>query len=152
MSALRPSIGALAVLTLVLAAACGTSTPSAEPPTLPSDPPSAEPSGAAAGAATWWVDTTLIPLAPETTEIKGFVMETACASGQSPEGRVNDPVIEYGAESVTVTFTIVSPPGDAQDCPSNPEFPVTVTLTEPLGERELLDGGSNPPRDATTTP
>jgi hypothetical protein len=152
MPALRPRLGAFAVLTLVFVAACGTTTPSAAPSSPPSDPPSAEPSGAAAGDATWWVDTTLIPLAPETTEIKGFVIETACASGQSPEGRVNEPVIEYGAESVTVTFTIVPPPGDAQDCPSNPEFPVTVTLTEPLGERALLDGGSNPPRDATTTP
>ena len=152
MSALSPSLGALAVLTLVLVAACGTTTPSAVPSPPPSEPPSAEPSGAAAGDATWWVDTALIPLAPETTEIKGFVVETACASGQSPEGRVNDPVIQYTAESVTVTFTIVPPPGDAQDCPSNPEFPVTVTLGEPLGERALLDGGSTPPRDATTTP
>lgn len=146
MTAHRPSIGALAVLTLAIVAACGTTTPSV----APSTPPSA-PSAGAAGSATWWVDVTLIPLAPETTEIKGFVMETACASGQSPEGRVNEPVIEYGAESVTVTFTITPRPG-GQDCQGNPEFPVSVTLTEPLRERELLDGGSNPPRDATTTP
>ena len=151
MSALRPSIGVLAALTLVLVAACGTTTPSAAPSTPASDPPSAGPSGAAGDAATWWVDSTLIPLAPETTEIKGFVMEAACASGQSPEGRVNEPNVEYGADAVTVTFT-VTPLDGTQDCPSNPEFPVTVTLTEPLGERSLLDGGTTPPRDATTTP
>ncbi len=151
MTALRPSIGALAVLTLVIVAACGTSTPSVAPSALPSDPPSVEPSGAAAGAASWWVDTTLIPLAPETTEIKGFVVETACASGQSPDGRVQEPVIEYGAESVAVTYTVTSRPG-GQDCQGNPEFPVTFTLSEPLGERTLLDGGTTPPRDATTTP
>ena len=148
MSALRPSIGALAALTLLIVAACGTTTPS----TGPSAPAPSEPPAAEAGSATWWVDSQLIPLAPDTTTIKGFVMETACASGQSPEGRVNEPVIQYTAESVTVTFTITPPPGDAQDCQSNPEFPVEVTLSEPLGERALLDGGSTPPRDATTTP
>lgn len=151
MSTLRPTIGALAVLTLVLVAACGTSTPSAAPSSPPSDPPSAEPSGAAADAATWWVDTTLIPVAPEATEIKGFVMETACASGQSPEGRVQEPTIVYAPDSITVQFTITPRPG-GQDCQGNPESPVTFTLSEPLGERTLLDGGSNPPRDATTTP
>ncbi len=151
MIALRPRIGALAVLTLFLVAACGTSTSSAAPSMPPSEAPSAEPSAAGAGPATWWVAGGA-PLAPETTEIDGILMETSCASGQSPEGRVNDPVIDYGAEAVTVTFTVVPPPGDAHDCPSNPEFPVTITLSEPLGERQLLDGGSTPPRDATTTP
>ena len=151
MSALRPSLGALAVLTLVLVAACGSTTPSVAPSAPPSDQPSEAPSGNA-GAATWWVGSDLLPLAPGTTEIQGILVETACASGQSPEGRVNEPVIEYTPEAVTVTFTVVPPPGNAQDCPSNPEFPVTFTLSEPLGERALLDGGSTPPRDATTTP
>ncbi len=147
MFAFRPAVGVLAVLTLVLVAACGTTTPSV----APSGPPSAPPAGAA-GSATWWVDTTLIPLPPETTKIDGFVMERACASGRSPAGRVSEPVIEYGVATVTVTFTILPPPGEAQDCQSNPEFPVEVTLTEPLGERALLDGSSAPPRDATTLP
>ena len=115
MSALRPSIVALAALTLVLVAACGTTTPSIAPSApVPSEPPAAE-----AGDATWWVDSQSIPLAPETTTIKGFVMETACASGQSPEGRVNDPVIQYTAESVTVTFTVTPRPG----VPGLPEQP-----------------------------
>ena len=153
MTALRPAIGALAIMSLVLVAACGTSAPSATPPpsAAPSDQPDAGPSGAAADAATWWVATEAIPLAPDTTVIKGILMETACASGQSPDGRVNEPVIVYGADAVTVTFTVTPRPG-AQDCPGNPEFPVEVTLSEPLGERALLDGGTTPPRDATTTP
>lgn len=145
MTALRPSIGALAVLVLVLVAGCAT-TP------LPTEPDSFDPSSAEAGAATWWVDSQSVPLAAETTTLKGFVMETSCASGQSPEGRVNAPEILYTAESVTVTFTILPRPGSAQDCQSNPEFPVEVTLSEPLGERVLLDGGTTPPRDATTVP
>ena len=143
MYALRPVIGTLAVLVLV--AACGTSTPSTapSPSDAPSDPPSSEPSGAAGGAATWWVGAESIPLAPETTAITGFVMETACASGQSPEGRVNEPVIDYGTDAVIVTFT-VTPLAGVQDCPSNPEFPIEFTLSEPLGER-TLDGRRNEP-------
>ena len=152
MSALRPSLGALAIVTLVLVAACGSTTPSVAPSVAaPSDAPGAAPSGAV-NAATWWVGSDLLPLAPETTEIKGILVESACASGQSPDGRVNDPVITYTPQAVTVTFTVKPPPGDAQDCQSNPEFPVTFTLSEPLGTRTLLDGGSTPPRDATTTP
>ncbi len=148
MNALRPAVGLLAALSLVLVAACGTTTPSLAP-TVPAPP---DPPATGAGAATWWVDPTLIPLAPETTTVNGFVMETACASGESPDGRVNEPVVEYGAETVTVTFTVTPRPGGFQDCPSNPEFPVEIKLSEPLGERTLLDGGSTPPRDATTTP
>ncbi len=100
--------------------------------------------------AVWWV-------APgethgaTTTIVKAILNERACASGQSPEGRVQEPVIEYTAESVTVTISVTSR-GGAQDCPSNPDFPMEITLAEPLGERVLLDGGSIPPRDATTTP
>ena len=79
-------------------------------------------------------------------------METACASGQSPDGRVNEPVIAYGTDAVTVTFTVTPRPG-AQDCPGNPEFPVEITLTRAAWRRgAILDGGSTPPRDATTTP
>ena len=152
MSVLRPTLAASAVLALVLVAACGSTTPSAAPSVAaPSEGPSSVPSGAA-NAATWWVGSDLIPLASETTEIKGILVESACASGQSPDGRVNDPVITYSPDAVTVTFTVTPPPGDAQDCQSNPEFPVTFTLSEPLGGRTLLDGGSTPPRDATTTP
>jgi hypothetical protein len=150
MNALRPVLGTLAVFVLV--AACGTSTPSTapSPSNEPSDQPSPVPSEVA-NAATWWVDSTLLPLAPETTAVQAILVEKACASGQAPEGRVGDPVIFYGPDAVIVMVP-VTPLEGTQDCQGNPEFPVEITLTEPLGERTLLDGSSNPPRDATTTP
>jgi hypothetical protein len=163
MIALRQVVGAIAILVII--AGCGTSTPSIAPttssaattapdPTSSADPtgePSAEPSEEAAGSATWWVDTGVLRLAPETTVVKAFLVEGACASGQSPQGRIADPVIEYRADAVVVTFTVAPLPGN-QDCQGNPEFPVEITLSEPLGSRTLLDGGSTPPRDATTAP
>ena len=80
MTALRPTVGVLSVLMLGLVAACGTVTPSLDPTAPPSDP-----HGVEAGSAIWWVSPDAIPLAPETTSVPGFVMETACASGQSPK-------------------------------------------------------------------
>jgi photosystem II stability/assembly factor-like uncharacterized protein len=103
------------------------------------------------GPATWWIDPAALPLQPGATRIPGFVLEQACASGKSPEGRVREPVVEYGADAIVVTFTITWSPGD-QDCPSNPPFPVVVQLDQPLGGRALLDGSSVPPRDATREP
>ena len=104
-----------------------------------------------AQAATWWVAPTGPKLTPTTTAIAAILVEGACASGRSPQGRVQAPVIAYGAEAITVTIAVIPLPG-AQDCQGNPEFPTTILLTEPLGTRTLLDGGSTPPRDATTTP
>jgi hypothetical protein len=102
------------------------------------------------GPATWWVDPQAAPL-PTTTTIRALVRETACASGRSPEGRVEPPRIDVGAEAITVTFDIRKLPG-GQDCQGNAPFPVTITLPEPLGNRTLLDGGVKPPRDAMTLP
>lgn len=103
------------------------------------------------GVASWWVDPASGALSAETTVVPALLIERACASGQSPDGRVLEPVIEYGVDAVVVTISVTRRVG-GQDCPGNPEFPLTITLREPLGERALLDGGSTPPRDATTTP
>jgi hypothetical protein len=147
----RSLVPILALLSLAVAA-CASPAPSATPSSAPSTEPSPAPSAAAGQAepAVWWVAPGET-LGASTTTIKAILNERACASGQSPEGRVQEPVIEYTAESVTVTISVTSR-GGAQDCPSNPEFPMTITLAEPLGERVLLDGGSIPPRDATSTP
>ncbi len=85
-------------------------------------------------------------ITPETTEFVAMVTERACAGGQSSEGRVVGPEITYADDTVTVTFG-VRPRGGAQTCPSNPPTAVAVTLSEPLGDRRLLDGGSDPPRE-----
>jgi hypothetical protein len=84
-------------------------------------------------------------IGPETAEFTALVTEVACASGQSSEGRIVGPEISYTDESVTITFAVRGI-GEA-NCPSNPPTPVVVTLEEPLGDRTLLDGGTDPPRE-----
>ncbi len=72
--------------------------------------------------------------------------ERSCASGQSSEGRVEDPLIVYRDDAVIVTF-FVEPLDGGQECPGNPPAAVDVELGEPLGDRLLLDGGVWPPRE-----
>lgn len=83
----------------------------------------------------------------DTTSFTALVMEVNCASGQSSEGRIVGPEISYDADQVVVTFAVRPLPGTAQACPSNPAAAVKVTLNEPLGDRRLIDGGADPPRE-----
>ncbi|MBA2632099.1 MAG: hypothetical protein H0U86_03690 [Chloroflexi bacterium] len=86
-------------------------------------------------------------IGPDTIEFVAMVTETVCASGRSSEGRIIGPDIAYTDEAVTITFAVRPLGGGAQDCPGNPSTPVMVRLDEPLGDRALLDGGTDPPRE-----
>jgi hypothetical protein len=101
--------------------------------------------------ATWWLDPASLPIDATATRLKGFVLETACASGQSPEGRILAPDVDYGAEALTITFSI-APRSGAQDCQGNRPFGVIFELEDAVDGRPILDGGTVPARDATTLP
>jgi hypothetical protein len=103
------------------------------------------------GAASWWLDPRAPAPTPDSTSIRGFVREEGCASGKSPEGRLEGPLFDLTETDVTVTFGVRPLPG-AQDCQANAAFPVTFNLPEPLAERILLDGNGVPPRDAAKPP
>ncbi len=92
-----------------------------------------------------------VELDPAATEISVLVTERACNSGEDAEGRIVVAAIEEDGDRVTVTFA-VRPRAGAQECPSNPETPFVLELSEPLGDRSLLDGSSVPPREATVCP
>lgn len=91
-----------------------------------------------------WEPTPEADLAPDVTEIPLLVNERACASGEPANDRIPEPDIDYGTDTVTVTIRVIPRPG-GQDCPSNPDTPYTLILDEPLGDRDLLDGGQDPP-------
>jgi len=84
-----------------------------------------------------------------TTTFVASVTEHTCTGGSSSEGRIREPLILYEPDRVGVIFTVDPLPGGAYTCPGNPATRVQVELSEPLGDRELLDAGQFPWRDAT---
>lgn len=74
------------------------------------------------------------------TELDLVVYEQACANGESPEGRVVGPRVDYSEEAVTILFWVSPLPGGG-DCPLAPGAPVRVELSGPLGDRRIVDGG-----------
>lgn len=86
-------------------------------------------------------------LAAKTTKtartIKALVTERACASGESAKGRLAKPRISYEADQIVITIG-VTPLDGSQDCQANPATPLTITLTEAIGDRQLFDGGPYP--------
>jgi len=98
--------------------------------------------------AEWRLDPAFPPPAVGDRQIHVLINEQACASGQSPEGRVLPPIVAQSQTAVTIAILVTSRPG-GQDCPANPDFAMRVELPEPLGGRTLLDGAVFPPRDVT---
>lgn len=84
------------------------------------------------------------PLDRTSRRVSALVTERACAGGNSAEGRIDEPHIEWGERTVIVTIT-VRPLAGNSTCPSNPPTPFTFELPAPLGERTLLDGFHVPP-------
>ena len=54
------------------------------------------------------------------------------------------PTVVYAPDSVTITVELVS--NGSGDCLGHGEYPTTVTLSEPIGNRALLDGFLKEPR------
>lgn len=99
-------------------------------------------------AATWRLPVGAPRPAAAATSFVAMVHETGCVSGRSPEGRILPPLILREPGRVFVVFAIRQPPSTGMEtCPGNPTSPYTVELGEPLGARELLDGGVFPPSD-----
>lgn len=93
--------------------------------------------------AKWRLDPAFPAPAPADRTAHVLLTEQACASAQSPEGRVLPPLVVAGPNGVTITILVRNTPGGA-DCPGNPEFAMAVDLPEPLGGQSLFDGGTFP--------
>jgi hypothetical protein len=104
------------------------------------------------GPGTWWLDPAAPPPTATATKVRALIESPMCASGRSPEGRIEPPTFDLTDAAVTISFEIRWPSGAGQDCQGIPPFPITIDLPEPLGDRTLLDGSETPPRDATKPP
>ena len=86
----------------------------------------------------------------DATAFTALVTESACTGGRAMGARLLPPAITYGKDSVLIVFAarpLGGEPGDLVTCPGNPASQVVVKLREPLGERQLLDGGVFPPSE-----
>ena len=103
-----------------------------------------------AQAGYWWSDGVD---EEDTDKLTVQVQHDACDSGRGPEGRVTEPEITYGDDAVVVTF-FVEPRDEEGDqtCESHPPATVDLTLDEPLGGRDLLDGTTYPAREPSDEP
>ena len=79
-------------------------------------------------------------IAPSSTSFTVAVTRTGCSGGET--GTVYSPTVDIGDTDIVVTFRVepLDPRFD-YTCPSNDAEDVTVTLPEPIGQRQLVDGG-----------
>jgi hypothetical protein len=85
---------------------------------------------------------------PDADRLEVLVHERACASGQTAEGRVELVTLDETSDEVRLVIGVRGLDG-AQTCPSNPPTPFTVELSEPLGDREVVDASVVPARPLT---
>jgi len=84
----------------------------------------------------------------DTRRFTALVSEVTCGDGQPAGDRVLPPIVKREPTRVLVIFGIVPPAGPAPvACPGVVPTNYEVDLGEPLGARELLDGGTIPPDD-----
>lgn len=95
--------------------------------------------------AEWSLDPAFPPPDATTRDLHLLAVETACASGRSPQGRIASPLVLDGLQAITVVLAVQSLPAP-QDCVGNPPVSVLVQLPSVLGARSLLDGGLFPAR------
>lgn len=85
------------------------------------------------------------PPDPLSNELRLLVTEETCNGGDDAEGRIEVVSIAETDDHVSLVLG-VRPRGGINACPSNPATPFTVTLSEPLGEREVVDASLASPR------
>ncbi len=83
-------------------------------------------------------------VAGDTTRPTVLLNERDCTSARDPRPFLGEPELVETHDRVTVMVTSESLVGGA-DCPGNPSVEVQLKLAEPIGDRELVDGGTWPP-------
>lgn len=87
-------------------------------------------------------------LTPDTRKIKVNLGPGDCASGRSQNERLQKPEFREQSGKLLVSLWLRPLPPGFYTCIGIIEPPVVIELPEPLGDRELRDGGTYPPRFA----
>ena len=93
------------------------------------------------------LDTNSLP-APAHTSIAVLVTEIDCSGGREMGDALVGPQVIETDDAVLVAFAVIPVSGGAT-CPGNPTTRITIQLSEPLGNRALLDGVQVPPPPIT---
>lgn len=88
-------------------------------------------------AARWRVDPVYSPTVAAMT-LHVLLRESDCAAGFAPYERLQPALVDYLEDSVAIKLLVLSVGGGCR----NPEYPLTVDLAEPIGNRALVDGSS----------
>ena len=97
------------------------------------------------GPASWALNPAFPAPAPADSTLEILVWESACSGGALVMGRMSAPVIQYSASTVTITIGVRPLPAGPHTCPLGPGTPASLRLSEPLGNRTILDGDFVPP-------
>ena len=111
-------------------------TPAPAPPAPSSLSPS--PVAGAPGDAATWVVVDPAAIGTGTTEVRIAATRLGCSSGKT--GELRGPRVSYGADEVVIEVDAEPLGAGAFECPGNDAVEVVVALTEPLGDRSLVDG------------
>jgi hypothetical protein len=103
--------------------------------------------GEDSSVATWVVDPDE-QVTASTTAFTAIVTRTGCSSGE--QGEPETPEIEYTETEVRIAFRI-SPHIDNGTCEGTPGVPYEIELSEPLGNRSLVDSECHPGSTAWAT-
>lgn len=90
---------------------------------------------------TWELDPAFPTPGASDIEVHVLATELGCANGREMGDALRGPQVLETETQVIIVFAVEPVVGGA-DCPGNPSTPVTVELSQPLGDRELVDGGS----------
>lgn len=85
---------------------------------------------------------------PDDTSVDLLVREIDCANGRKMGDALQGPQVIETDDEVLVAFAVIPVSGGA-NCQGNPSTRVTIELSQPLGNRALLDGTYLPPRAIT---
>jgi hypothetical protein len=87
---------------------------------------------------------------PASRHLQLNVFEESCNSGRNAEGRVEVVRVDETDDRVSLILGVRPPQGN-QTCPSNPATPFTLTLAEPVGDREVVNASLADPRPLTVS-
>jgi hypothetical protein len=126
----------LTVIAASIALSGCAATPSSEPSPAAAVAPSETPMPTGAPATWQLIDGSTVT--PDSTVLEVQVTRLDCANGVT--GELLSPVVTYEPAQVTIRVDAKPNGLQAANCQGNDAVPLTVTLSEPIGQRTLIDG------------